>query len=1486
MNPNSRWIQCDLCGECSHVTCIGLTNERAKALTQYTCRDCKKGRKLPPENLPNPEERFSRSRTTEGPRAEPTRPVEEEEVFEIDQAEESDYSGPVEPSEQQGSPKLQQVKQRCPCGNSRPMAVCVKCYNCTQIFHAACVGLSMEQARRQFVCTDCQEYEEPQEQEHRDRAFAGLLGLREDLNQSELLAKVPGYNDFAKRLNGRESFDFTTDDFSVYHDSAPTDTVRHSSPLFAKAKPNPKPRQSILRNRDAGEQRANTRSSASRATETPSGLNFNRGSDNQMQINRTSPPDKDVLLNESELERRLHSSAPASVKEKPGRVKTSKRDARTSSVTTQESAAGSEMQILRRNTGAPSGGGHPRQVSRREVEQRSLSPLLDAFEKTVVDSRIQELGEHLEDVEHEYQVTLARLKCLARERDNLQKAESSRSSARSSRDTSTSEMRPIKQVSASNSGTLYRRDHGDNSDYLYDSRNDVPSRVRLGGTSRSVHFDENNIPSSKHRSCDYMSPDEVQRQVDNMSLGNDTAKKSQGEKGHPPRTSGPKMEIGKAVLTLAERMAQLHASNRYVTGLTTLKVLTGTEGPEGTRRYFRQFELMTRDWSPSEKLDALSVKLEGRAYLVFSSMPSHMQGSFEAVKSELLERLANEEPKRVRKLADLMSGKPRATNESIAAFGERILQLVRDACDSDCPASQIDELCKAYFVNWVNDRDLIPSLTEKRDSMEFRKLVDHAAALRTNLNQYKRVANESAAFNPASPPAHHASASRNAAPPQRRDAPQHFNPNRVSLRYQGQFPPPRNNFAGARTAGPAANSNATEASASSGGIEQAVSEPAPATNEPEMTSIWEAMPESYVDPLAQDDTFYPRRMRRRRSPRERDEPPVTTNVLIVEHASEPVSNLHTTGAILPIKQDQNKLSKVTRALPEDTMFEFMHCAEYVKDVWLFLPNRQIQKFRPVTKFLNSLYCEFSISLPRYYTPENGFRCDGWFTDEETDVDDEKGAAATVSAIDTVSPPASLGCTCTTIVLVRGMPCEALIDSGSRISLIEAGYLKGLLLESGAKLDDMTLRKSRITSISCANRSQLHSPAAMTIEVAYGGHCVLAELQVTTEKLAFPIILGTNCLTDLGFQLVNVYTGEELLSVASDGIEAENAALPAVDVCATADVTIPPYGTAIISARLPERGNSNIRCISSCVPSTASVDALVKVENNVETCFWLTNSEPSPVSIAEGQVVGKACPVEEICTSSDIIATEILEELLGQANVCVASKAAHRDSSINAPFDPPLCPRSPRDERLRKLIELLGEPEVELSEAQTSQLVSLLSEYLDTFALSDSELGQTGLVKHKIELVDPTPIRQAERPLPYVMREKVASMIRDYLERKVIRPSTSSFSSPIVLVRKKPERGSEKEAQLRFCVDYRALNARTAKFAGPIPNIDYLLLTMGPKKYFTSLDMISGYWQIELEEESQPLTAFPALGSLYEFNVLSFRTNQCARHIPAVYATGL
>lgn len=101
-----------------------------------------------------------------------------------------------------------------------------------------------------------------------------------------------------------------------------------------------------------------------------------------------------------------------------------------------------------------------------------------------------------------------------------------------------------------------------------------------------------------------------------------------------------------------------------------------------------------------------------------------------------------------------------------------------------------------------------------------------------------------------------------------------------------------------------------------------------------------------------------------------------------------------------------------------------------------------------------------------------------------------------------------------------------------------------------------------------------------------------------------------------------------------------------------------------------------------------------------------------------------------------------------------------------------------------------------------------------------------------------------------------------LNRGIIQPSTSPWASPIILVKKKD--GTD-----RFVVDFRRLNAVTRKDSFPLPRIDDALDTLNGTKYFSSMDLMSGYWQVEMEPESRERTAFITYGGLYEFLVLPF-----------------
>ena len=168
----------------------------------------------------------------------------------------------------------------------------------------------------------------------------------------------------------------------------------------------------------------------------------------------------------------------------------------------------------------------------------------------------------------------------------------------------------------------------------------------------------------------------------------------------------------------------------------------------------------------------------------------------------------------------------------------------------------------------------------------------------------------------------------------------------------------------------------------------------------------------------------------------------------------------------------------------------------------------------------------------------------------------------------------------------------------------------------------------------------------------------------------------------------------------------------------------------------------------------------------------------------------------------------------------------------------------------------------LSPLQQQQLNELFKEFQDVFSQGDDDLGNTPLLKHGIETHGP-PLRQPYRwQNPAVRREEMAQ-VQQMLSSNVIRPSNSPLASPVVMVRKK-------DGSLRFCVDFRQLNAATVKNAHPLPRIDDLLDALHGAKWFSTLDLKSGYWQVPIAEQDKEKTAFrTSSGQLFEFNQVPF-----------------
>lgn len=206
---------------------------------------------------------------------------------------------------------------------------------------------------------------------------------------------------------------------------------------------------------------------------------------------------------------------------------------------------------------------------------------------------------------------------------------------------------------------------------------------------------------------------------------------------------------------------------------------------------------------------------------------------------------------------------------------------------------------------------------------------------------------------------------------------------------------------------------------------------------------------------------------------------------------------------------------------------------------------------------------------------------------------------------------------------------------------------------------------------------------------------------------------------------------------------------------------------------------------------------------------MLNHYPGPAVIYQDEEVGVLCPLpdpKEVCTLM---------------------------STKEGLDHPGKLTSTPAPKMIEKAINQLV-PVGELPPGIREKLHTLLHEFSDVLSTGDAELGHITLIQHKINTGDAAPICQPPRRLPHHQREQVHKLVKDMLGREVIKPAYGPWSSPFVLVKKK-------DGSKRFCVDFRKVNTQRKKDCHPLPRIDNTLDRLGQAKWFSTLDLMPGYW---------------------------------------------
>ena len=298
------------------------------------------------------------------------------------------------------------------------------------------------------------------------------------------------------------------------------------------------------------------------------------------------------------------------------------------------------------------------------------------------------------------------------------------------------------------------------------------------------------------------------------------------------------------------------------------------------------------------------------------------------------------------------------------------------------------------------------------------------------------------------------------------------------------------------------------------------------------------------------------------------------------------------------------------------------------------------------------------------------------------------------------------------------------------------------------------------------------------------------------------------------------------------------------VHADSSFSVPPESEIIVSARLNSLPNtafaSGVISPRSDLPHRYSIfgaSQLVKVTDDGTIPIRIVNPSAQPVKIFRRTRLANFEQVDHNIATFQLNETALQDKSSGHDNM--KGKLPQQDYA-----------------------DLPDLSDSVLSDCDKVKFRDLFNRYRDVFAFSDDELGKTSLVQHVIETGDAAPIKQRPYRTNPENKQEIDRQVAEMLDRGIIQESVSPWSSPVVLVKKK-------NGAMRFCIDFRAVNKITRKDSFPMPLVSETLDALSGTKYFSTLDLKSGYWQIEMHPESREKTAFATSSGLYEFLVMPF-----------------
>ena len=430
------------------------------------------------------------------------------------------------------------------------------------------------------------------------------------------------------------------------------------------------------------------------------------------------------------------------------------------------------------------------------------------------------------------------------------------------------------------------------------------------------------------------------------------------------------------------------------------------------------------------------------------------------------------------------------------------------------------------------------------------------------------------------------------------------------------------------------------------------------------------------------------------------------------------------------------------------------------------------------------------------------------------------------------------------VRIESLQSSFLIDTGASRSLVSRKLYDRLSKK-------VTLSKNKLPKLQLADGTSLETYGVITVPLLVGPVAVKQDLIVA--DISDVGILGLDFLEEHQCSL-DMKSSE--LEVAGIRIACGKGS-PIVEVgrvkCAIS-VTVPPATEKLIWASVenPPSGDEYLVEPSEGFEESSSLKVAASLHCPGQDMIRVRVMNPlsEVIQVHEGQTLGFAFEVVEL----QRVIQECRDE---QKKSAVRTVGVGASAEIDGPIN---LQDAELPEHLVELYESICQNVDDTDELLTIR--KLLIKFQDGFSKGKFDLGQTSVVEHAIDTGSSHPIKQRPRRTPVAFWGEEEKEVKAMLEQGIIEPSNSPWSSPVCLVQKK-------DGSTRFCVDYRLLNDCSVKDSYPLPRISDCLDSLVGARYFSTMDLASGYWQIRVKEEDRPKTAFVTKAGLYQFLVMPF-----------------